>query len=349
MQGLPGATPLARTRFHECRQQCSSSVVAAVRGRNRSLARGASAARRASGSASRISRRKNIASCCCRIPPAALPAARRRPRQAAGRVVAVACGGIRRAIAARAVFVSRKNSARRRPRSWLWDSPTAHIASTATVAPRASAASLEAPPNADMRLRRARGGVAAHGARLDQYAGAAISARRNWLPRRASSPIAIRPRIKEWVGEELLGGKFSGHSRRGTRQQRGAAPGRVALGAARRRRAYPRLTLVGKGVCFDSGGLDIKPSSGMALMKKDMGGAAVALALAHMLMSVKIRAQLRVLVPAVENAISGNAYRPGDVLATRKGLTRRGRQHRCGRPAGAVRCPGVRRCRASGS
>jgi len=81
------------------------------------------------------------------------------------------------------------------------------------------------------------------------------------------------------------------------------------------------LTLIGKGVCFDSGGLDIKPSSGMALMKKDMGGAAVALALAHMLMSVRIRAELRVLIPAVENSISGNAYRPGDVLATRKGLT----------------------------
>jgi leucyl aminopeptidase len=85
--------------------------------------------------------------------------------------------------------------------------------------------------------------------------------------------------------------------------------------------SYPRLTLVGKGVCFDSGGLDIKPGSGMALMKKDMGGAAVALALAHMLMSARVRAELRVLVPAVENAISGNAYRPGDVLVTRKGLT----------------------------
>ncbi|GAC1511808.1 MAG: hypothetical protein NVS1B6_18200 [Steroidobacteraceae bacterium] len=84
---------------------------------------------------------------------------------------------------------------------------------------------------------------------------------------------------------------------------------------------YPRLTLVGKGVCFDSGGLDIKPGSGMALMKKDMGGAAVALALAHMLMSAKIRAELRVLLPVVENAISGNAYRPGDVLRTHKGLT----------------------------
>ena len=74
-------------------------------------------------------------------------------------------------------------------------------------------------------------------------------------------------------------------------------------------------------MCFDSGGLDIKPGSGMALMKKDMGGAAVALALAHMLMSVNLRAELRVLIPAVENAISGNAYRPGDVVTTRKGLT----------------------------
>ncbi|GAC1666335.1 MAG: hypothetical protein NVS9B2_06390 [Steroidobacteraceae bacterium] len=81
------------------------------------------------------------------------------------------------------------------------------------------------------------------------------------------------------------------------------------------------MTLVGKGVCFDSGGLDLKPGSGMALMKKDMGGAAVALALAHMLMSAKIRAELRVLLPVVENAISGNAYRPGDVLRTHKGLT----------------------------
>jgi leucyl aminopeptidase len=85
--------------------------------------------------------------------------------------------------------------------------------------------------------------------------------------------------------------------------------------------ACPLVTLVGKGVCFDSGGLDIKPGAGMALMKKDMGGAAVALSLAHLLISSGIRARLRVLVPAVENAISGNAYRPGDVLATRKGLT----------------------------
>ena len=83
----------------------------------------------------------------------------------------------------------------------------------------------------------------------------------------------------------------------------------------------PQLVIVGKGVCFDSGGLDIKPASGMLLMKKDMGGAAAALALAHMLMDAQIRANVRVLIPAVENSISANAYRPGDVLKTRKGLS----------------------------
>ena len=83
----------------------------------------------------------------------------------------------------------------------------------------------------------------------------------------------------------------------------------------------PRLTLVGKGVCFDSGGLDIKPASGMRLMKKDMGGAAHTIGLADLVMSAALPVRLRLLVPAVENAIAGNAYRPGDVLATRKGLT----------------------------
>ena len=81
------------------------------------------------------------------------------------------------------------------------------------------------------------------------------------------------------------------------------------------------MTLVGKGVCFDTGGLDIKPSAGMALMKKDMGGAACALALARLVMEAQLPVRLRVLIPAVENAIAGNAYRPGDVLRTRKGLT----------------------------
>ena len=85
--------------------------------------------------------------------------------------------------------------------------------------------------------------------------------------------------------------------------------------------AAPRVTLVGKGVCFDSGGLDIKPSAGMLLMKKDMGGAACVLALADLLMQTKAPVRLRVLIPAVENAVGGSAYRPGDVLRSRKGLT----------------------------
>jgi leucyl aminopeptidase len=85
--------------------------------------------------------------------------------------------------------------------------------------------------------------------------------------------------------------------------------------------AHPKVTLVGKGVCFDSGGLDIKPGASMLLMKKDMGGAAIALATAQLIMDAKLPLRLRLLLPIVENAISGNAFRPGDVLGTRKGLT----------------------------
>ncbi|MGI9326657.1 MAG: leucyl aminopeptidase family protein [Pseudomonadales bacterium] len=84
---------------------------------------------------------------------------------------------------------------------------------------------------------------------------------------------------------------------------------------------HPKVTLVGKGVCFDSGGLDIKPSSGMRTMKKDMGGAAQVLGLARLIMSRKLPLRLRVLVPAVENAIAGNAYRPGDIIQTYQGLS----------------------------
>jgi leucyl aminopeptidase len=85
--------------------------------------------------------------------------------------------------------------------------------------------------------------------------------------------------------------------------------------------AYPKVTLVGKGVCFDSGGLDLKPSSGMLLMKKDMGGAANVLALAQMVMDAKLKVRLRVLIPAVENAVAGNAFRPLDIFTSRKGIT----------------------------
>lgn len=83
----------------------------------------------------------------------------------------------------------------------------------------------------------------------------------------------------------------------------------------------PRVTLVGKGVCFDTGGLDLKPAAGMLRMKKDMGGAAHALALGQLIMAAKLPVRLRVLIGAVENAVAGNAYRPWDVLKTRKGIT----------------------------
>jgi leucyl aminopeptidase len=85
--------------------------------------------------------------------------------------------------------------------------------------------------------------------------------------------------------------------------------------------SHPKVTLVGKGVCFDTGGLDLKPSSGMLIMKKDMGGAANVLALAQMVMDAKLKMRLRVLIPAVENAVAGNAFRPLDIFTSRKGVT----------------------------
>ena len=84
---------------------------------------------------------------------------------------------------------------------------------------------------------------------------------------------------------------------------------------------HPKVCVVGKGVTFDSGGLDIKPAAGMRSMKKDMGGAAIAIGLASLIMDRNLPIHLRLLIPAAENSISGNAFRPGDILATRKGLT----------------------------
>jgi leucyl aminopeptidase len=181
------------------------------------------------------------------------------------------------------------------------------------------AASLEPPANADMVF--------------VTHAAESLRMARDWIntPAGDFGPIQLaaaarqvadrhHAAFKEWVGEELLSANFPAIHAVG--RASAEAPRLVELRWTPTEGAdYPLVTLVGKGVCFDSGGLDIKPSSGMALMKKDMGGAAVALALAHLAMSTRIRAQIRVLVPAVENAISGNAYRPGDVLATRKGLT----------------------------
>jgi leucyl aminopeptidase len=85
--------------------------------------------------------------------------------------------------------------------------------------------------------------------------------------------------------------------------------------------AHPKVTLVGKGVCFDTGGVDLKPASGMLIMKKDMGGAANVLALAQMIMDAKLKVRLRVLIPAVENSVAGNAFRPLDIFPSRKGPT----------------------------
>ena len=85
--------------------------------------------------------------------------------------------------------------------------------------------------------------------------------------------------------------------------------------------SHPKVTLVGKGVCFDSGGMDLKPADAMRLMKKDMGGAAHTVGLAYLIMAAQLPVRLRLLIPAVENAVAGNAFRPGDVINTRKGST----------------------------
>ncbi len=183
----------------------------------------------------------------------------------------------------------------------------------------ASCATLAPPPSADCRYA--------------LLAAEALTLARDWIntPAADFGPAELGAAVqglaqrhgaayREWVGDDLLRGNFPAIHAVGRASSaaprlcelRWSAPGGGEL---------PRLVLVGKGVCFDSGGLDLKTAAGMALMKKDMGGAAVALALAHMLISARVRVDLRVLIPAVENSVSGNAYRPGDVLATRKGLT----------------------------
>src|SRR3954468_18128776 len=121
----------------------------------------------------------------------------------------------------------------------------------------------------------------------------------------------------EWIGDELLAQNFPAIHAVGRAAARPPRLLELNWGSNRN----PRLAIVGKGVCFDTGGLDIKGAEGMRLMKKDMGGAAHAIALARLVMQRKLPYRLQLLVPAVENAISGNAYRPGDVVRTRKGLT----------------------------
>ena len=126
--------------------------------------------------------------------------------------------------------------------------------------------------------------------------------------------------FKQTVGDALLKAGFPAiHAvGRAADAASGRAPRLIELNWGKPK--DPRITLVGKGVCFDSGGLDIKGADGMRLMKKDMGGAANALGLAQMIMALKLPVRVQLLIPAVENAIAGNAYRPGDVFKTRKGL-----------------------------
>jgi leucyl aminopeptidase len=123
-------------------------------------------------------------------------------------------------------------------------------------------------------------------------------------------------RFRQTVGDDLLKAGFPAIHAVGRAATQ--APRLIELNWGRPK--APRITLVGKGVCFDSGGLDIKPPDGMRQMKKDMGGAANALGLAALIMSLKLDVRLQLLIPAVENAIAGNAYRPGDVIPTRAGL-----------------------------
>jgi leucyl aminopeptidase len=123
-------------------------------------------------------------------------------------------------------------------------------------------------------------------------------------------------RFREVVGDSLLKAGFPAIHAVGRAAAR--EPRLIELNCGKPK--HPKLVLVGKGVCFDSGGLDIKPADGMLLMKKDMGGAANAIGLARLVMTLGLPVRLQLLIPAVENAISGNAYRPGDVIRTRAGL-----------------------------
>jgi leucyl aminopeptidase len=125
-----------------------------------------------------------------------------------------------------------------------------------------------------------------------------------------------KARVREVVGDALLREGFAAVHAVGRAAAR--APRLVELTWGRAR--DPLVVLVGKGVCFDSGGLDLKTAEGMRLMKKDMGGAAIALGLAQLIMALALPVRLQLLIPAVENAVAGNAFRPGDIFKTRAGV-----------------------------
>jgi len=126
-----------------------------------------------------------------------------------------------------------------------------------------------------------------------------------------------KAKVREWVGDELLKANFPTIHAVGRASHR--APRLIELNWGKP--AHPKLVVVGKGVCFDTGGLDLKPSDGMRWMKKDMGGAAHAIALAGLIMQAQLPVRLTLLIPAVENAVAGNAMRPGEVITTRAGIT----------------------------
>lgn len=126
---------------------------------------------------------------------------------------------------------------------------------------------------------------------------------------------AHKAKVREWVGDELLDDNFPTIHAVGRASHR--APRLIELNWGKA--SDPKLLLVGKGVCFDTGGLDLKPSDGMRWMKKDMGGAAHAIALAGLVMQAELPVRMTLLIPAVENAVAGNAMRPGEVIVTRAG------------------------------
>lgn len=128
---------------------------------------------------------------------------------------------------------------------------------------------------------------------------------------------SYKANFKQWVGDKLLKNNFPAIFAVG---QAANIPPRL-LSLTWGSKSHPLITLIGKGVCFDSGGLDIKPAEYMRLMKKDMGGAAHVIGLAQWIMSKNLPIRLQVLIPAVENAIGSNAYRPGDILTMRNGMT----------------------------
>ena len=128
---------------------------------------------------------------------------------------------------------------------------------------------------------------------------------------------AYKAKVREWVGDELLKANFPTIHAVGRASHRAPRLVELSWGKA----SHPKLVVIGKGVCFDTGGLDLKSSDGMRWMKKDMGGAAHAIALAGLIMQAKLPVRLTLLVPAVENSVAGNALRPGEVVTTRAGHT----------------------------